>query len=100
MAATFNTHDRLAAYSDVAMNRFIDNVGLQVVEHYLLGPKGPLHIFDAQYVVEESKRDATLLERIAGESVSKREQREAWTRTKENLERVLQNAVTYGILVN
>jgi hypothetical protein len=98
MAAVFNTHDHLVAYYDVAMDRFIDNVGLQVVERHLLGPSNPLQIFTAQYVVQESEKDETFLERIARERVSKREQREAWNRKKENLKRALQTAEDYGFL--
>lgn len=98
MAAVFNTHDYLVSYYNVAMNRFIDNVGLQVIERHLLGPLSPLQIFTAQYVVQESKRDETFLERIAGERASKREERETWTRRKETLERALQTAVNYGFL--
>jgi hypothetical protein len=98
MAAVFKTHDRLVAYYDIAMNRFIDNVGLQIMERHLLGPSSPLQIFTAQYVVQESQKDETLLERIAGERVSKREERETWTRKKETLERALQTAVDCGFL--
>jgi hypothetical protein len=96
MAAVFKTHDKLVAYYEVAMNRFIDNVGLQVVERHLLGQKSPLNIFNAQYVVEESKKDDTLLQRIAGERATRQDHRQDCTRKKENLEKALQTAVEYG----
>ncbi len=53
LAGVFNTHDSLAAYYDVALYRFIDNFALQVVERHLLGPSGPLRLFNPQYVAEK-----------------------------------------------
>lgn len=43
--AVLNTYVRSAAYYEVAMYHFIDNIGLQVVERHLSGPQSPLKIF-------------------------------------------------------
>jgi len=52
LIGVLNTHDSLAAYYDVALYRFIDNFALQVVERHLLGPRGPLRLFNSDYVAQ------------------------------------------------
>jgi hypothetical protein len=53
LVGILNTHDSLAAYYDVALYRFIDNFALQVVERHLLGPSGPLRLFNSEYVAKK-----------------------------------------------
>jgi hypothetical protein len=69
LAGVFNTHDSLAAYYDVALYRFIDNFALQVVERHLLGPSGPLRLFNPQYVAEKlyGPKNAKALSNLADE---------------------------------
>ncbi|KAI9673656.1 MAG: hypothetical protein M1817_002293 [Caeruleum heppii] len=63
-AAVHDTHDTLKAYYSVALDRFIDNVGAQVVERNLLGPQGPVNLFSPQYVGGMAGED---LEAVAAE---------------------------------
>lgn len=69
LIAVLKTHDLLAAYYDVAIYRFIDNVALQVVERHLLGPRGPLRLFTSDYVTEKlyGEENAAALNDLAGE---------------------------------
>lgn len=69
LVGVFNTHDSLAAYYDVALCRFIDNFALQVVERHLLGPSGPLRLFNPQYVAEKlyGPKNAKALSDLADE---------------------------------
>jgi len=69
LVGVFNTHDSLAAYYDVALYRFIDNFALQVVERHLLGPSGPLRLFNPQYVAEKlyGPKNAKALSNLADE---------------------------------
>ncbi|KAM3438697.1 hypothetical protein NHJ13734_004038 [Beauveria thailandica] len=67
-------HDLIQSYYEVARDRFIDAVYLQVVTHCLVsGGDSPLRLFSEGWVLdlEPDKLDA-----IAGESPQKREQRE------------------------
>ena len=57
-------HDTLRAYYSVALNRFVDNVVVQVVERTLLGPEGSLRIFTPEFVIGLSDEAR---EKIAGE---------------------------------
>jgi hypothetical protein len=52
LVGILNTHDSIAGYYDIALYRFIDNFALQVVERYLLGPRGPLRLFNSDYVTQ------------------------------------------------
>lgn len=59
-------HDILKSYYKVARKRFVDNVYLQAVDHFLLsGPESPLAVFCERWVV---MLDREKLEDIAGES--------------------------------
>jgi hypothetical protein len=98
IAAVFDTLDELIGYYEIAMDRFTDNVGLQVLERHLLGPSGPLRAFTPQYVVRELGNNKELLESVAGEEASKQQQRESLNRDIENLEKMLQAAENYGFL--
>ncbi|KAM3452232.1 hypothetical protein MY3296_004670 [Beauveria thailandica] len=71
-------HDVLKSYYEVARDRFIDTVYLQVVTHYLVsGGESPLMLFSERWVLdlEPEKLDA-----IAGESLQTRERREMLTK--------------------
>jgi hypothetical protein len=46
----YEVHDWLFAYWKVAYPRFVDNVIIQVVERHLLGRKGPLKLFDRNWI--------------------------------------------------
>jgi hypothetical protein len=65
-------HDILCSYYKVARKRFVDNVCMQAVDHFLVnGPETPLTIFAPSFV---SSLNADELERIAGEdNVTKRQ---------------------------
>ncbi|KAM3508370.1 hypothetical protein MY10362_001215 [Beauveria mimosiformis] len=76
-------HDVLKSYYEVARDRFIDTVYLQVVTHYLVaGRESPLMLFSERWVLdlEPEKLDA-----IAGESLQKRERREMLTKRIQDL---------------
>ncbi|KAM3515076.1 hypothetical protein MY11210_001314 [Beauveria gryllotalpidicola] len=67
-------HNVLKSYYEVARDRFIDTVYLQVVTHYLVsGGESPLRLFSERWVLD---LDPEKLDAIAGESSQKREQRE------------------------
>ena len=94
--AVLNTYVRLVAYYEVAMYRFIDNIGLQVVERHLLGPQSPLKIFTPSYVVTMSEKEPLLLRSIAGENQDKVERRTEITKEQALLITALATARTYG----
>ena len=48
--AVYEIHDILRSYYQVAMQRFADNVVIQVVERHLLGPDGPVKCFSSEQV--------------------------------------------------
>ncbi|KAK8107989.1 uncharacterized protein PG998_010002 [Apiospora kogelbergensis] len=63
---TQDIHDKLRAYYDLALCRFVDNVFQQSVDYCLLtGPSTPLGVFDQDWVI---KLSAKKLKAIAGES--------------------------------
>jgi hypothetical protein len=95
MIAIFETHDDLVAYYEVAMTRFIDNVGLQVIERILLGRKGPLMIFTPGHVVRTLGRDEEQLRRLAGESEDKIARRKDLENDLQNLNEAFRKAQTY-----
>ncbi|OAA80054.1 interferon-induced GTP-binding protein Mx2 [Akanthomyces lecanii RCEF 1005] len=77
-------HDLIKSYYEVARDRFIDNIYLQVIAHSLVsGSNSPLRLFCEKWVLnlETEKLDA-----IAGESFHTREQRERLIRTIKDLE--------------
>ena len=94
--AVLNTYVRLVAYYEVAMYRFIDNIGLQVVERHLLGPESPLRKFTPSYVVTMSEKEPHLLKSIAGENQDKVERRTEITKEQALLTTALATARTYG----
>ena len=64
-------HDILCSYYKVARKRFVDNICMQAVDHFLInGPTTPLTLFSPSFV---SGLNPDELERIAGEdNVTKR----------------------------
>lgn len=91
------TYVRLKAYHEVAMERFVDNVALQVVERHLLGPSSPLRIFTPSYIVKVAEEDPELLKSIAGENEDKTERREDITTEIDSLREALESARRFGI---
>ena len=65
--AVNDIHDVLKAYYKVAIKRFMDNVVIAVVERNLLGPNGPVKIFDPEFAAKLSDDD---LSTIAAETFS------------------------------
>jgi len=91
-----NTHDSLAAYYDIALYRFIDNFALQVVERHLLGPRGPLRLFNSEYVTEklygeEKAKDLSALASEDSVIAQKRLEFEAEKMSLEESKRRVQN---------
>jgi hypothetical protein len=90
------TYVRLNAYYRVAMARFIDNVGLQVVERHLLGKSSPLRIFNPVYVNKMAEENPDLLKSIAGENEAKATLRAEKIRERTSLKEALLKAQRYG----
>lgn len=66
-------HDVMKSYYDVARSRFIDNICVQAVDHFLLsGEASPLRVFDHNRVLSMT---ADQLEMIAGEDSATRNNR-------------------------
>lgn len=89
---------RLRAYYEVAMARFIDNVGFQVVERHLLGPKSPLRIFTPSFVLTMAEDDPEMLKGTAGENADKRAERKALVEEEATLRSALVDAMRYGLI--
>ncbi|KAE9366660.1 P-loop containing nucleoside triphosphate hydrolase protein [Stipitochalara longipes BDJ] len=83
-----NTHDSLAAHYDVALYRFIDNFALQVVERHLLGPFGPLRLFNPEYVTKKlyGEKNADELSRLADEDPATAQARAKFETQRTSLE--------------
>jgi hypothetical protein len=63
--AVNDIHDILKAYYKVAMERFTDNVVLQVTERHILGPAGPVRMLSPDLIGDLQESELT---EIAGES--------------------------------
>jgi hypothetical protein len=98
--SVLNTYFRLKAYYEVAMERFIDNVALQVVERHLLGPSSVLRSFTPSYIVKMAEEDAELLRRIAGENGDKVLERAAIASEITSLTEALASAGRFGLSNN
>lgn len=61
----YEVHDWLHAYWKVAYPRFVDNVIIQVTERHLLGPNGPLRLFDRNWIFLLEPEE---LEELVGEN--------------------------------
>lgn len=71
---TQEIHDKLRAYYDLALCRFVDNVFQQSVDYCLLtGPPTPLAVFDQDWVI---KLEAKKLKAIAGDSKASESRRD------------------------
>lgn len=76
-------HDKLHAYYDLALCRFVDNVFQQAVDHGLLtGPSTPLAVFGQDWVVN---LEAEQLEDMAGDSEASKNRRLILARKVEDL---------------
>ena len=91
-----NTYARLDAYHQVAMARFIDNVGLQVIERHLLGPSSPLQVFTPLFVNKTAEEDQGFLERVAGENEMRAAERRGLNQARTSLREALVMARSYG----
>ena len=60
-SAIHHIHDTVKAYYKVALKRSIDNVNVQCVERNLLGPEGPVNIFNPEYVGDLSAGDVAAI---------------------------------------
>ncbi|KIH86445.1 hypothetical protein SPBR_08635 [Sporothrix brasiliensis 5110] len=68
-------HDKLKAYYQLAVDRFVDNVFRQAVGYDLLfGPQGPLSVFTQGWVID---LDADTLSQIVGEKEITKARRQA-----------------------
>lgn len=80
-------HDLIKSYYEIARDRFIDNIYLQVIAHGLVsGADGPLRLFCEKWVLNLKIEK---LEAIAGESIHTREQRERLNGTIEALKQAV-----------
>jgi hypothetical protein len=88
LSGILSTHDSLAAYYDIALYRFIDNFALQVVERHLLGRRGPLRLFNSDYVTQKlyGKQNEEKLNELAGEEVVIAQERMELDAKRESLE--------------
>jgi Dynamin central region len=88
LVGVLNTHDSLAAYYDVALFRFIDNFALQVVERHLLGPQGPLQLFNSDYVSKNlyGEENIKKLSDLASEDPNKAKRRKELEVKRKSLE--------------
>jgi hypothetical protein len=85
----YEVHDWLLAYWKVAYPRFVDNVIIQVVERHLLGPKGPLKLFDRNWIdmLEDGE-----LEELVGENEETRAARKDLKERLDGLKNALEKA--------
>ncbi|CAG8211507.1 unnamed protein product [Penicillium olsonii] len=75
-------HDILESYYKVARKRFVDNVCMQAVDHYLIsGPETPMKLFSSTWISDLSNEE---LDDIAGEDMgSKRKRRQLKKKIKD-----------------
>lgn len=77
-------HDILFSYYKVARKRFVDNVCMHAVDHFLInGPETPLTLFSPAFV---SGLDVDQLESIAGEDLWTKRKRQQVKKEIQNLE--------------
>lgn len=66
-------YDTLYSYYQLSRKRFVDNVRMQVADHFLVtGPNNPLRLFSPKYVASMT---AEQLEEIAGEEYALKRRR-------------------------
>lgn len=88
LACVLEMHDNLRAYYEIALARFMDNFAIQVVERHLLGPEGPLRLFNSAYVSQKlyGPDNAVLLNELMSEHPETSLQRSAFETEKAKLE--------------
>lgn len=88
LIGVLNTHDTLKTHYNIALYRFIDNFALQVVERHLLGPKGPLRLFNSDFVTQKlhGEENAKVLAELAGEEPAVANERAELEKKRESLE--------------
>jgi hypothetical protein len=85
----YEVHDWLFGYWKVAYPRFVDNVIFQVVERHLLGPNGPLRLFDRNWIMGLEDEE---LEELVGENRETRAERKELKERLEGLKNALEKA--------
>ena len=85
----YEIHDWLYAYWKVTYPRFVDNIIIQVVERHLLGPNGPLRLFNRNWIFH--LRDEELQE-LVGENEKTRDARKELKQRLEGLQDALKRA--------
>ncbi|KAN0098347.1 P-loop containing nucleoside triphosphate hydrolase protein [Hyaloscypha variabilis] len=85
----YEVHDWLYAYWKVAYPRFVDNVIIQVVERHLLGPNGPLRLFDRNWIFGLEDEE---LEELVGENEETRASRKDLNERLAGLRNALEKA--------
>lgn len=82
--AVDDLHDILHSYYKVARKRFVDNICMQAVDHFLItGHDAPIKVFSPRFVSELTNEQ---LEAIAGEDLVSKRKREDLKRKINNLE--------------
>ena len=82
----FQVSKRLELYYDIAINRFVDNVAMQVIERHVLGSKCPLLAVNPELLASLSDED---LQKIAGEDESVTRLRERLKKDRSNYKQAL-----------
>jgi hypothetical protein len=85
----YDEHDWLFAYWKVAYPRFVDNIIIQVVERHLLGPSGPLRLFDRNWIFKLEDEE---LEELVGENEETRAIRKELSERLDGLKSALEKA--------
>jgi hypothetical protein len=85
----YEVHDWLYAYWKVAYPRFVDNVIIQVVERHLLGPNGPLRLFNRNWIFD---LDDDELDELVGENEVTRAERKELKERLAGLKNALEKA--------
>jgi hypothetical protein len=85
----YEVHDWLLAYWKVAYPRFVDNTIIQVVERHLLGPNGPLRLFDRNWIFNLEDEE---LEELVGENEETRAARKELKERLDGLKNALEKA--------
>lgn len=100
LVGVLSTHDSIAAYHDISLHRFVDNFALQVVERHLLGPSGPLRLFNSEYVTKRlhGEANAQVLNELAGEEPEVAKERAALEKKRASLEEARKRAQGFKML--
>lgn len=85
-------HDYLQVYCEHSMNRFVDNIVVQVVERHLLGPDGPAYVFNDEWIDGLGESE---FEQLMGENPKTRERRALLERQVAALEKANRTLESY-----